>query len=278
MKKKNKIIMFLIIIFGCFCCTACVGDVTRGIRHAGFTLSDNEFVCDLLVSSNSEDTSSEKIRYLTSSKAITESGKVYDISLGQIFSNKQNCKESDFTKRVVAIIDDSVVKGADGKYYYLNSQGDTKMYAEVSENDQAYSIYNILFSDASIRKVITVDGNSGLYLALKSDGNIYKLIITRSDSKAPYSLAGSDIAYSKGSYGEIIDFNIDNNNVSTYILTTDRIYRSIRTNSDECSKYADIECKYELKEDVDLAKYSDYILGYTGQTLITTYGKVFTVS
>ncbi len=258
-------------------CTGCNGSITRGIRHAGFTLSDSEFVCSLLVSNDAN--YSEKIKYITTNKAITESGKVYDISLGQYYSNEQNCKESNFTKKVDAIIDGNVVK-ADGNYYYLNSSDSSSNdeYPKVTENDQAYSIYDILFSDSTIEKVVTVDSNAGIYFALKSDGNIYKLIITRSDSRSPYTLSSSEIVYSKGVYGKIIDFNFDSNNTTTYIYTENNIYRMLKTNKDECDKYADVECKYELKEDSDLMKYEDYILGYNGQTLITTYGKVFTVS
>ena len=258
---KKKVLLLLLIAGFCFLCTGCVGNVTRGIRHAGFTLSDAEFVCSLLVPGK-DNLDYEKIRYITTTnKAITESGKVYDLSLGQPFSNEQNCKASDFTKKVVAIIDDNVVKAADGKYYYLSSNdaSNKNKYPEVTENDQSYS-------------------NAGIYYALKSDGNVYKLIITRSDSRSPYTLSNSEIVYSKGRYGEILDFNIDPNNVSTYIFTTDNIYRMLKTNKDECDKYADIVCNFELKEDTDLMKYENYILGYNGHTLITSYGKVFNVS
>lgn len=277
---KKKVLLLLLIAGFCFLCTGCVGNVTRGIRHAGFTLSDTEFVCSLLVPGK-DNFDYEKIRYITTTnKAITESGKVYDLSLGQHFSNEQNCKASDFTKKVVAIIDDNVVKAADDKYYYLSSNdaSNKDKYPEVTENDQAYSIYSILFSDSAIKKVITADNNAGIYYALKNDGNVYKLIITRSDSRSPYVLSSSEIVYSKGRYGEIIDFNIDPNNTSTYIFTTDNIYRMLKTNRDECDKYADIVCNFELKEDTDLMKYENYILGYNGHTLITSYGKVFNVS
>lgn len=269
---KRKVI--LILLFSILC-TGCTGNVTRGIRHAGFTLSDSEFTCNLLLGNN--DYVYDGVRYLTTNKVVTESGKVYDLSLGQSFSNEQNCKESSFTKTVVSIIDGNVVKSSDGKYYYLSSSND-KEYPEVTQNDQAYSIYNILFSDSAIKKVVTADSNVGVYYALKDDGNVYKLIITRSDSRSPYILSSSEIVYSKERYGEIRDFNIDVNNVSTYIYTNDNIYRMIKTNKDDCDKYADVECDYSLMEDTDLEKYKKYIFGFSGQTLITTYGKVFSVS
>ena len=47
------------------------------------------------------------------------------------------------------------------------------------------------------------------------------------------------------------------------------------TNSAECSKYADVTCKYEMKEDETFNKYSDRIIAYSGNTLITDYNRVF---
>ena len=47
------------------------------------------------------------------------------------------------------------------------------------------------------------------------------------------------------------------------------------TNIKECSKYADVACKYEMAEDEDLTKAMNRIIAYNGGTLITTYGKIF---
>lgn len=277
MKLKSKFKFVLIVLILCFICTGCTGNTTRGIRHAGFTLSSTEFTCNLLLPSDKSSVY-DKLKYVNSTKAITSDGKIYELSLGQKFSNEQNCMEADFNKRVVAILDSNIIKADDNNFYYLSSENNVEAYTMVTVNDKSYNIYEILFNDSDVIRIVTVDGNAGIYYALKNDGNIYKLIITRSSSQEPYALTSSEIVYSKGRYGKIVDFNYDINNATTFIRTDDAIYRMLKTNEKECSKYADIECKYEMSEDTQLFKYNNYILGFNGQLLISSYGKVFNVS
>ena len=74
------------------------------------------------------------------------------------------------------------------------------------------------------------------------------------------------------------DFYYSTNLGTNYIRTNTTIHRSIASNGEECSKYADIVCQYQMKEDVDLANYMDQIIVFNGSTLITKYGKIFTVA
>ncbi len=276
MKKKTVLIVSFLIFS--FFCTGCMGNVTRGIRHAGFNLSGSEFTCNLLLSGKKNEKAYTKLKYVSSTKAITADGKVYELSLGQKFSNEQNCMETDkFSKKVVAIMDDSVIKADDGNLYYLNTNGNTMAYSQVTVNDNAYGVYSVLFSDDDVVKIVTVDGNSGIYFVLKNDGNIYKMIVTRVSSQMPYVLTSSEIVYSKGRYGKIIDFNYVGVNTGTYIWSENSIYRMKKANSEECGKYADVKCEYVMEEDVDLIKYIDYVFGFNGQLLISSYGKVFNV-
>lgn len=276
MRIKSKFKFALIVLILCFICTGCTGSTTRGIRHAGFNLSEVEFKCNLLLSSN-KNVSYDKLKYVNSTKAITSDGVVYELSLGQKFSNEQNCMEAKFDKKVVAVLDDRIVKADDNNLYYLSSDNNVAAYSMVTLNDNSYNVYQILFSDLDIIRVVTVDLNAGVYYALKTDGNIYKLVITRNNSQDPYSLMSSDVVYSTGRYGKIVDFNYDINNTNTFIRTDEAIYRMIKTNAKECDKYADIECQYEMGEDKQLIKYNNYIFGFNGQVLITSYGKVFNV-
>ena len=191
---KNKIVLVVSFLIVSFFCTGCMGNVTRGIRHAGFNLSESEFTCNLLLSGKKNEKAYTKLKYVSSTKAITADGKVYEISLGQKFSNEQNCMATDkFTKKVVAIMDDSIIKADDGNFYYLNANGNTDAYSQVTVNDNAYGVYSVLFSDENVVKIVTVDGNSGIYYVLKNDGNIYKIIVTRASSEMPYILASSEI-------------------------------------------------------------------------------------
>ena len=50
------------------------------------------------------------------------------------------------------------------------------------------------------------------------------------------------------------------------------------TNASECTKYADIECKYQMNEDPLFEEYGERILMYNGSSLLTDFKQLFTVS
>ena len=275
----RKIFSFILIIILCFCITGCKGDVTRTIRHAGFNLSASEFVCDYFVSKSENSSYNKKMKFLDSNFIVDESGTVYDLSLSKVYSNNQNCRVSNFTIPIVAILDNNIGMGSDLKYYYMNASNSVSAYSEVSVSDSAYSLYDVLFKIPLVVKIVTVDQSSGVYYLLKSDGNIYKYVVTRSDAQSPFSIVSSEVVYSKENFGFIIDFNYSNNAIATtYILSDEKFYRMVMTNKEECSKYADVECRFDLKNDLDLLEQRQYIVGYNGSLLITNYGKVFTVA
>ena len=277
MKNKFKIFILLFVIM--FCCSGCNGNVTREIRHAGFSLDNVEFQCGALMPANDEDLYYTKTKYLTGDLMITEDGKIYEVSLGQKFSNDQHCREADTKIVVEAIMDNNVVKSSDGKYYYLSESSERKAYSEVLPTDKEYSLYKILFGDATNIKIITVDSNVGSYYVLKNDGMIYNYIITQPDNQSTYKIVKSDVVYSKKDYdSNIVDFNYAGESLSTFIRTENKVYRMRGTNEKEFSKYADVKCKYEMKEDPIFETYKDKILVYNGNTIIATYGKMFSVS
>jgi hypothetical protein len=47
------------------------------------------------------------------------------------------------------------------------------------------------------------------------------------------------------------------------------------TNSEECNKYVDKPCRYEIQKDTVLNEYMDRIIAFNGKTIITDYGRVF---
>ena len=275
----KKIFYFILMIVLCFCVTGCKGDITRTIRHAGFNLSDADFVCDYFVSEDENSFYSKKMTFLDSNFIVDEDGKVYDMSLSKVYSNNQNCRVSNFSIPIVAILDNTIGMGSDLKYYYMNANNSVSAYSEVGVSDSSYGLYDVLFKIPLVVKIVTVDQSSGIYYLLKNDGNIYKYVITRSDSQSPFSIVSSEVIYSKENFGFITDFNYSNNAIATtYILSDEKFYRMVMTNKDECSKYADVECRFELKNDLDLLEQRKYIVGYNGSLLITNYGKIFTVA
>ena len=272
--RTKKYFMFIIVFLVVLCCSACKGNVTRALRHDGFNYGD-EFVCDDFFPKNKDDTSYEKIKHLTYNHIITEKGKIYEISLDRKYSNDTNCKVADTNIEVVSIFDDSIVKASDGKLYYLLSDTVTP-YTEVTSQDNSYELYSLLLSQLGVTKVTTVDSSSGIYYALNSNGNVYIYQVSKKDRNSSLEVTGSSIIYRNSDYGgNIIDYNYVGNSNSTFIRTKDKVYKMTAENGTECSKYADVECKYAIKESESYTKYKDYFLGYNGYMVITTYGIIF---
>jgi len=275
MKKKIKImILLMVVLVGC---TACNGTITREIRHAGFSIGDT-FECKNFFPENKDDTSYEKIKYFTSSRLINTEGKIYELSIGQTFANDQNCKPAETNLVVKAILDDRIVKGTDNKYYYLTGQNNVAAYTLVPEADNSYQIYDLLLKEESVIKVVTADSSKGLYYVLKDDGNVYGYTISRAERNAPPAVTSSTVVFSKNDYGsKIVDFNYAGDSLNTFVKTEEKVFRMMITNNEKCSKYADVACEYEIKEDPVLVTYKDNIIAYNGSTIITDYQQMFNV-
>lgn len=271
---RKGLLFSLLLVVTILLCTACQGDVTRALRHDGFNIS-GEFICDTFYGEDAV----EKIRYLTSDKIITDAGRIYEISLGQKFSNGSNCKIADTALKVVAVFDNRIFKADDGKLYTLSAENNSSAYTEVSTSDNSYPLYHLLLSQDGVVKVMTADSNSGIYYTLKSDGNVYGVTVSKGDRDTQPSIVGSVVVYNSADYGgTITDFAYYGDNSSTFVRTDSKIFRMKPSNFDECSKYADVPCNYSMMEATALEENKDYILAYNGSTIITTYKKVFTVS
>lgn len=275
----KKYYIFIIVAFLCLFVSGCDGDVTRNIRHAGFNI-DGEFKCDVVMPSDKKDTNYANIRYMTGGYMILEDGTIYELSLGQQYANKQNCKIADTSKRVVSIFDDKYFKSNDDKYYYLSTNEGTATYTEVPKTDNSYPLIDLLLKDATNVKVVTGNNSSGEYYALKNSGDIYKYTITRNNQTRIETITNTSLVFDKKDYGgsKIIDFNYAGNSLGTFIKTSDKVYRMKISNADECNKYADIACKYKIMEDEMFQEYGDRIIFFNGSYLITDYGKKFSVN
>ena len=273
---KKRIIVAVVLVVAIVICGGCdlkYASTTREIRHSGFALSGAEFTCDDLVGEERTD----EVKFLTSKHAIMESGSVYELSIGQKFSNDQNCKASPFSSKVVAIFDENVVKMDNGQYFYLVRTGENAAYTAVLKSDDNYAIYDILLKDSQVLKVKTLDSSSGYYYVLKKDGNVYNYVVLKNNDSV--SIVSSPVIYSKSNYnGNIIDFNYAGKTSSTFVRTTSQIFRMKATNKQECSKYVDVVCEYEMSLDEGLTEHQDRILGFSGSFLITVYGKQFNVT
>lgn len=273
MKKKYLIIVCLIVLF----CTGCNGTITRKIRESGFSVSDALIECPILVN-DKDDGTYDKIRFLTNTFAISESGTIYELSLGGVYSNNLNCKKAGSGIKVDAIYNDSVVRAKDGNFYYLLGNSDIASYSKVSKDDQYYSLYEIVLAD-NIVKSSVVNTNSLNYYVLKTDGNIYSYNLKLDRATSTFSIGDNDeIVYSASKYGKILDFDYKGETIGTFIKSEDGYYKMKITNLTDCSKFIDVECEYKLEKDEALSEYSDRIAGFSGTTLITDYRRVFTAN
>jgi len=274
--RKIKFVVLIVLVL--LLCSACDGNVTRDIRHAGFSVGD-EFVCKNFFPKDKEDTSYEKVKYLTSSHLINTDGKIYELSYGQKYANEENCKVADTNVSVKAIFDDKIIKGLDNKYYYLVAQNNVVSYSEVPQTDNSYRIYDLLLKEEDVIKVVTADSSTGLYYSLRSDGNVYGYTIASADRNSPPVVTSTKVIYSKTDYGsKIIDFNFAGDSLNTFIRTEEKVFRMKITNSEKCTKYADVKCEFEMVEDEVFVTYKDRIIAYNGNMLITDYNKTFTVA
>lgn len=272
----NKYIKFLVIaFFVTIFCSGCNGDITRAIRHDGFTVGTTEFKCDALMDSGSYET----VRFFTSNGLITDTGRIYNISLSQKFSNNSNCSAADISVKAVAIFDNKVFKADDGRMYYLVSDNNAQAFSQVTTADNSYYLYDLLLRPEGTVKVMTADSTNGIYYVLKTDGNVYGYTVSSADRNSSPTIAGTVIVYSKDDFGgNIIDFNYLGDSAATYVRSENTVFRMVATNSSECTKYADVKCDYAMMEAEVFSKYGDSIFAYNGSTLITTYGKVFTAA
>ncbi len=286
-----KYVKLFIICFIVFLLCGCEGDITRNIRHAGFSLSNSSFVCDAILAENKDDTEYETIVFFDpgNSYMITNDSKIYEISLSQKYSDGQNCRLMESSIGIVSIFNNTIFRGTDNNLYYLKSSGKNERYSQVTIDDNNYELYRLLLDDASVIKVIKDDSTSNQYFVLRGDGRIFIYTVAQEEVKTDsnkssysrkkvYVIKGTkEAAFSSKITTPIRDFNYSyNSQASSYAITDNELFRSVALNSDDCSAYADIECEYEFKRDNALMDSWDYILAYNGNTLITTYGKVFT--
>ena len=275
MKNKFKFLLItLFLILGTSGCAMRYAQTTRDIRHAGYSVSDAEINCPTLFPD--DQVGFEKIRFLTNTYALTTDGKFYVLSLGKEFQNGYNCKRPANleNKRVKTLIDGKVVLCDDNKIYSISGEN---AYTEYSANESDYGLYRILLNENEIIKAVSTGSQNNQYsfYALKSDGNVYSIIYTKSNNNTYQKSSYSKVYSSDNFGGEIVDFNYVGNAPGTYVRTKTEIFRMKAQNLDECSKYADVACKYVMERDNELSAHINRMLGFGGNYILTDYGKQF---
>lgn len=277
---KNKFKFIIIALFMLLLTSGCAmryAQTTRDIRHAGYSVSNADFNCPTLFPD--EEVGYERIKYITSSYAITTDGKFYILSLGKEFQNGLNCKRPPNleSKRVKALVDGKLVLCDDNKLYAITGE---KAFTEYSFSENDFGLYRALLNDNSIVKAVSVGSQDNTYsfYALKTDGSVYSVIYGKSgnSNNTVYTKLSDVPAYNKTAYGgDIVDFNHLGAAPGTYVRTETEIYRMKAQNAEECSKYADVACKYDMELDNNLTAHMNRMLGFGGNYILTDYGKQF---
>ena len=278
MKKVFILISILVISL---VLTGCNVNVTISLTQDGFSVNDSNFKCNLLNLDGKEakdENTSENIKFLVGDYAIGESGNIYQLSYDKLFSNDMNCKKVAKIP-TKAVFDESYLLGEDGKYYYLNAQdGDTVVqFSEVPQEDENYQKLSLFFT-GDVKKAVTVNSNINSYYVLKDDGSIYNYVLTKDEQSKTFFVKSDNVQFTSNSYdGKIIDFYYAGDSTTTFFRTPTSIYRNLIGNEEECSKYVDVPCEYEIGVDTTLTENLDRIVIYNGKKLFTDYGRIFTL-
>lgn len=204
---------------------------------------------------------------------ITSDGVVYRINIysDQLFSNDEQCMKADINTTMKKVVDNIIV-GNDGKMYRYDAIENKVMIDEYYNTNSSILVQN---NDVITYSYQNNDGSEyadspseniyySKFFVLKTDGNIYSIIIKQStefnydiDDYNPtkYEIVSEKIAYSKEEYGHIIDFNSNGKDEVDRIVTTDKIYLLKEIETKECKKYIDIACEKKLVENETYKKY-----------------------
>lgn len=275
MKNRIRLVCSLLVV--CLIVTGCNGTITKNIRRDGYAVQDGKFNCGFFISKSKEERAVDKVKYLTDNYIISEKGYIYEITLGGVYSNGMNCKKGgNIGGKVVAIMDQSIVKDSTGHFFYLDTNEEAMKYTRVPESDENYQIYYLLMKDADVKKVVTVNSNIYSYYVLKANGSIHNVHLKKDKDTDKISILSDSEEISTGVYGSIIDFGFAGESLATYFRTSDKFITMKAKNAKDCNKYVDVPCQFGLDEDDVLIEYQDKIVAFNGKTLITDYGRVFT--
>lgn len=214
----------------------------------------------------------DNIKLLTSDRLITKDNEIYDISFDKLFSNNQNCKKIE-TNINISNIRDGFIFSKDNKFYIISD------FEEVGITDRL----QIYLLDKNIIKIIESDYdeiNGKINLLVFKNNNIYKQTynLNLANGNRIITFENEELYKSLEEYGNIkhITFephlytNSDKNiqlwkSTIKTIISDKGYYYLNEVKTDECTKYVDIECEFELKESETYKRFSKDIK-FLGET------------
>ena len=246
------------------------------------------------------------IKYLGSGSFLTSDGRLFIYS-SKLYSNDKNCKEVSADIKIEKILNSYSYYDIEGNRYSLDSTTGTlkkedykdefhlflldkyKNYEYWDYNDGKY----MEEIDTSLNESVTENNTSittryagGAYCLRngKVYFDAYRSITTYSyttGSETVYKLTKSIVVY------DGVDFSSNimrvyscsganyKNNLPVCLKTENKFYSLKVTNAEECGKYADVECIYEMKSEDILTEYYSKIGYFDGKFIIDTNNKLF---
>lgn len=271
--KKSKLIILLIILLAVCGCSKTKQKNQEVKKDDTFVNYLKNYYDDKYTAVKCSALKDNDLMMLARDYFITSDGVVYRINIysDQLFSNDEQCMKADINTTMKKVVDNIIV-GNDGKMYRYDAIENKVMIDEYYNTNSSILVQN---SDVITYSYQNNDGSEyadspseniyySKFFVLKTDGNIYSIIIKQStefnydiDAYNPtkYEIVSEKIAYSKEEYGHIIDFNSNGKDEVDRIVTTDKIYLLKEIETKECKKYIDIACEKKLVENETYKKY-----------------------
>lgn len=271
--KKSKLIILLIILLAVCGCSKTKQKNQEVKKDDTFVNYLKNYYDDKYTAVKCSALKDNDLMMLARDYFITSDGVVYRINIysDQLFSNDEQCMKADINTTMKKVVDNIIV-GNDGKMYRYDAIENKVMIDEYYNTNSSILVQN---NDVITYSYQNNDGSEyadspseniyySKFFVLKTDGNIYSIIIKQStefnydiDAYNPtkYEIVSEKIAYSKEEYGHIIDFNSNGKDEVDRIVTTDKIYLLKEIETKECKKYIDIACEKKLVENETYKKY-----------------------
>ena len=223
---------------------------------------ENKFICDI---------DYNNIKDFQSDYFVTKNNEIYDISFDKLYSNNQNCKKREIDIDVSNIQD-----------YYIFSKNNKIYNVRDLEEEYITDYSQIYLLDKNIIKIISSDYDNGkINVLVFKDNNIYKQTYNITNGENGFNkitFEKEELYKSLEEYGNIkhITFephlytNSDKNiqlwkSTIKTIISDKGYYYLNEVKTDECTKYVDIECEFELKESETYKRFSKDIK-FLGET------------
>lgn len=271
--KKSKLIILLIILLAICGCSKTKQKNQEVKKDDTFVNYLKNYYDDKYTTVKCSALKDNDLMMLARDYFITSDGVVYRINIysDQLFSNDEQCMKADINTTMKKVVNNTIV-GNDGKMYRYDVIENKVMIDEYYNTNSSILVQN---NDVINYSYQNNDGSEyadspseniyySKFFVLKTDGNIYSIIIKQStefnyniDAYNPtkYEIVSEKIAYSKEEYGHIIDFSSNEKDEVDRIVTTDKIYLLKEIETKECKKYIDIACEKKLVENETYKKY-----------------------